>query len=495
MLTKFPRVVLLAALLVGCSPSGSADPTSTSATGQPGATTGTGAATGSHGAATGPLGAATGQPASSAPSVEAATPERYAERLVWAPSGKRVAVWCGTTCLAAPPSEKGTRRTIHLLDLPAGTGGTVDLENQRANVPRYVAFSPRETRLLVTAGDDLRLFDVARRTWLLSMGRIQTVDAFAASPTDSHVAMISTGAGLEIWEAGTVPQWLSGYVRYDMTPGAVAWLPSGKRVVFTGPADAPELWGMQKRVARLNVTGMKWTRPVVRVTSDGTVAVASGDGTVALFDGDTGKAKSVLRKPLVKGEAGTSVVAALSPDDKRFAVATGFGELTVIDLGGRVSIDLVAASSPPSPLGAVAWSPDGALLAYESGGGVFVVPALESGAKGAAPKEKPSPVKASDGSLLGFGADGTVLLRLGSGEVVGWSDGKEKWRLPLSARDSGVALSPDRKLLALTDGAVRLFRLRDGKTVTLLLGGPPGKPTLTPAPGATPEDVKALLAD
>lgn len=113
--------------------------------------------------------------------------------------------------------------------------------------------------------------------------------------------------------------------------------------------------------------------------------------------------------------------------------------------------------------------------------------------KGAAPKERPSPVKAGDGSLVGFGADGTLLLRLRSGEVVGWSDGKEKWRLPLSARDSGVALSPDGKVLALTDGAVRLFRLRDGKTVTLLLGGPPGKPTLTPAPGASAEDVRAVL--
>jgi hypothetical protein len=412
------------------------------------------------------------------------TLDRYAERLVWSPAGDRVAVWCAAACDpwpgGAPSPSAQPAHTINVVELPSGAARAVNVDTPGTTPPGFVSFSPKGTLLLAVIGDNVRAYRLPDFRSELTMGRLSSGEAFVASPDDAYVANLAGGTGLEVWDLAK-HDIASMFVRYDLVPGSITWIPSGKRVIFAGPAVPPELWGLQnKRIARLNVDETTWTKPVVRVTSNGTVAIASGDGTVAIFDGESGKAKAVLRKPFKKGEPGKSVDGALSPDEKSFAVATDRGDLTIFDIASKKSSDLVLQAG--TPRSRRTWTPDGAHVAFEQDGAVY----LASTAGGAAPE------KIGEGSLVGVSADGALLVR-GANGVAAFAGGKERWRLPLPATGSGVALSGDRKVAALTDGRVRLVRIADGKAATLTLEPKDGKLSLVPQAGTAEADVKAVL--
>lgn len=497
MLDRFGKLAALASLAslatlaatLGCGPSGSS--TSAEPTGAPTASAARPAATSLliRAATATATATATGTASTSAAAARPLpSPDTHVDAVAWAPAGDRLALWCESGCSYADT----TTPPLHVAELPAGTVRTLRIAEMSGSLVRRASFSERGTFVLASAGNNIQIFRTTDLSPVLKLDKGAVYDVMAVSPDEKHFAWADAYGFADVVDlaTGKGAGWASLHDPNSGRNQQLAWIPGSPRVVFSCAEEcSPELWGTKgKRIAKLKVDGADWTSSQLVTTPGGAIAVAGADGLVALFDGKDGKG-SVLRKKSRSFDpalAATPVAIALSGDGKKLAVGRVTGDLTVFDLDTKKATEVLPAKQGGAAVERVALSHDGSRVAFGDYTSSYEVSAVE----------KAIPEKL-DGTSLAYSADG-VLLVTHRCSVAGLVAGKEKWRRSCTStapnRDSpSVALSPDRKVVAIADGQLHLVRASDGKTATLALDAKAATSALAPQAGTTAADVTAVL--
>ncbi|MGO9190131.1 MAG: AAA family ATPase [Streptosporangiaceae bacterium] len=388
----------------------------------------------------------------------------------------------GKTLEIAGPAAVGVwdlanQATIAAQPLAGVTGG------------RSVAFSPDGTTL-ATGGDDgnVRLWNTATQQEIGApmSSDLKPVEAVAFSPDGTAVAAATSDGTVQLWntatqqEAGTMMAVGSAAIQ------ALAFSPGGKFLAAGGDDGNVGLWDVatQSQVGATMATGA----PVAALSfnaSGTTLATAESDGATELWSLATQEQTGAA---LAAQGAGNVSALAFSPSASVLATGGGNGTIELWNpVGFHQSSAPIATGTPESPAASGGHPP-----AVLSRGGILAV----SGSRGTvrlwnALTRRPigSPIASHhsvtglalspDGKILAVAADGLQLWSTATGQRIGG---------PLPAADAGgpVAFSPDGSLLAAigTDGEARLWKVatqqETGTAVTVGPGASQGALAFSP---------------
>jgi len=388
----------------------------------------------------------------------------------------------GKTLEIAGPAAVGVwdlanQATIAAQPLAGVTGG------------RSVAFSPDGTTL-ATGGDDgnVRLWNTATQQEIGApmSSDLKPVEAVAFSPDGTAVAAATSDGTVQLWntatqqEAGTMMAVGSAAIQ------ALAFSPGGKFLAVGGDDGNVGLWDVatQSQVGATMATGA----PVAALSfnaSGTTLATAESDGATELWSLATQEQTGAA---LAAQGAGNVSALAFSPSASVLATGGGNGTIELWNqVGFHQSSAPIATGTPESPAASGGHPP-----AVHSRGGILAV----SGSRGTvrlwnALTRRPigSPIASHhsvtglalspDGKILAVAADGLQLWSTATGQRIGG---------PLPAADAGgpVAFSPDGSLLAAigTDGEARLWKVatqqETGTAVTVGPGASQGALAFSP---------------
>lgn len=280
--------------------------------------------------------------------------------------------------------------------------------------------------------------------------------------------------------------------RHGETPTALAWSPDGKRLITTAGSVVSLFDPEGRRAAVWELPAEEgWALEALAWSPDGkTVAVAGSVPVVVLLDPHSG-----ARRTFATAEEGGEPAAALawSPDGKQLVTLCG-GKAQVRTPEGALVREL---APPQGALEVLAWSPDGKrLVAGGTETGLLLLDPL-SGAIGPAARAPQKTAEEEDDeeqgpatvSALAFSPDGSILAAGDGDEVCLISAaGEELARLELSELGGLKALgfSPDGKTLAcggqarlaLVDVAARREQGSLPRRVEALVFSPDGKTLL-----------------
>ncbi|WP_327009741.1 AAA family ATPase [Dactylosporangium sp. NBC_01737] len=413
-------------------------------------------------------------------------------------------------------------KTVRLWDPATGKPVGAPLTGHTGSV-RAVAFSP-DGRLLATGdGGDIgvdgtvRLWDPAtgKPVGTPLTGHTGSVRAVAFSPDGRLLATGDGGDGgdgfdvdrvdgtVRLWDPATGKPVGAPVTDHTRSVLAVAFSPDG-RLLATGDGDdggMVRLWDPATgKPVGAPVTSHTGSVLAVAFSPDGRLlATGDGDGTVRLWDRATGKPVG----PPVTGHTGSVWAVAFSPDGRLLATGDGGDGFDVDRVDGTVRLWDPATGKPvgapltghTGPVYAVAFSPDGRLLATGDGGfggtdfggdSVDGTVRLWDPATG---KPVGTPLTGHTRSVraVAFSPDGRLLATGADDKTVRlWDPATGK---PVGAPLTGhtgpvwaVAFSPDGRLLATGDGGFG----RDSVDGTVRLWEPAtGKPVGTPLTGHT----------
>jgi WD40 repeat protein len=375
--------------------------------------------------------------------------------------------------------------TVRLWDVPSGQlvgpPFTGDTGTSNTGLVVSMAFSP-DGKALATGSLDgtVQLWDLATHRPIgapltRGTGTAGAAGSVAFSPDGTTLATGSFDGPVQLWDVATDQPIGAPLTGSTGMVGSVAFSPDGKALA-TGSLDGTvRLWDVASgQLAGAPFTGDTGAVLSVAFSPDGkTLATGSDDGTVRLWDTASGRP---IGAPLASGGIGDSLLlpgqgdaVAFSPDGK---------VLATVSIGGTVQLWEVATGRPTGiPFSRhagsviqVAFSPDGKVLATVSGGRkVRLWDVASSRPAGIAITNHAGSVAAvafsPDGKVLAtISLEGTVRVRLwevatGSpigSHLIGHGDGIY-----------GVAFSPVGKVLATVsdDGTVRLWELATGRPI------------------------------
>jgi WD40 repeat protein/serine/threonine protein kinase len=406
--------------------------------------------------------------------------------------------------LAYSPDGKRLASGHRIFD--AATGNKVLELHGQAGTTRAVAFSPDGKRVMTGNGDfgeegslewrgDIRVWDAATGRELLALQDLGYVEAVAFHPDGRWIGAAFAKGGafrVRMWDSRTGQAGLLDVAGHDL-----AFSPDG-RMLATSMNDAITLWDTATRDAVNSFSSPQEHVWALAFSPDGR-RVASGhrwSHTVKVWD--TGAVRW-FRASGPKSERNRPVAGlAFSPDGRHLAAAGGSHEesngvrpydvptgraAAVLDFGSerafgvsfspdgdRLAVAVTAdAGEPESPsrvvvcdvqtgehllrlsekglCRAVAFSPDGRLLASGGAGGAVRLSDAATGTEVARFRGHSSALIA-----VAFSPDGKRLLSADETEVILWetATGKQLLRVKESSTDrpSGVAFSPDSKRFA-----------------------------------------------
>ena len=332
-----------------------------------------------------------------------------------------------------------------------------------------IASSPDGSRLATGEFDTtVKLWEAATGKLLLTLfGHSSQVVSVAFSPDGSYLASASEDGTIKLWDALTGRELftLSGHTSGVL---GVAFSADGNHLYSASRDGTARIWDISPAAGRdwLNLVGHSKRLFGVAYRPDGAqLATWSDDGTVKVWDAQDGK--NLLTLDLDK----TSEIAELaySPDGKMLAFDSG-KHVEVVDAASGAPRLTLAPFADPAIV--VVFSADGRRIAagtragvvriYDSSDGSQLLEFAQIGA---------------DLQHLAFSPDGTRLA-VASGEGASiWDAATGKQQLTFSGhgkgvRNGGIAFSPDGKWVASSgnDGTVQVWEAETGKVIFKLTG-------------------------
>jgi len=373
-------------------------------------------------------------------------------RVAFSPDGRRIAT----------ASDDSTAKVWD-----AATGKELLTLSGHADAVNRVAFSPDGKRL-ATSGDDrtARVWDAETGKSLLTLsGHAGRVPGLAYSPDGKRLATAGDDGNAKVWDALSGEQVLTLY-RTGEPDNAVAFDSIGKRLV-TGYGDGiARVWDASTGQALVALSGD--VDPVwdVGFSPDGTlVATASDDGTAKAWDVSPTGGREWLT---LVAPGGPIRDTAYSPDGKRLATAGSDKNVRVWDAAtGKALLTLSGQVS------GLAFSPDGSRLATLGDDGTTRVWDASTGKALLALPTHAQPTGTVHHAVA-FSPDGKLLATGGGGATQIWDMTTGKALLTLSGQTGttfSIAFSPDGKRLATGGGAAaQVWDASTGKALLTLAG-------------------------
>jgi WD40 repeat protein len=357
----------------------------------------------------------------------------------------------------------------------------------------FVAFGPDGRTLITAAADNVRIWDLASGREIRRFARPQP--AAAGKPEkkkDLAEQKAELDMALEMMMAGG-----------NNEPSFnVALAPDRKTLAASGSGNVIQLWDTETGKALRHIKGPPGRLAGLLFSPDGrTLAGRTANGGLVLWTADTGKELHRIQPPPRKqgnaivlnlgGNPGVAPGMAFTPDSKSIAAAgTAPGQEPPVstvkfwDIASGKEIRQIKAPAGAS-VSAVAFTPDGRLLAYSAGNAIHLCEADTSKEVGR--------LKTPDGGrVLIFSPDGKTLAALaGNQRVRLWETGTGKELhqfgdanpprmsggfafvsgFTTAPTTRGLGFSPDGKQLAAASGTtVRIWETATGKEVPLLDG-------------------------
>ncbi|MCA0457636.1 MAG: hypothetical protein LCI00_26960 [Chloroflexi bacterium] len=245
---------------------------------------------------------------------------------------------------------------------------------------------------------------------------------------------------------------------------SVAFSPDGKQLAVGTVDGNVELWNVANGESQMVLSGHSDGVTTITFGAGGyLLAVGTGSGDVRLWDATTGEGSGFMQKH-------TGSVDSLAFQNEGFLVASGSAEggVQLWDIASSGEQAVLADESNPIPVGGLAFSPDGTILAVGGGGTLqlwdvatnTMQTSLETGA--------------TDISALSFSPDGSTLIYGGSGSGIWvWDLASDNHALSdgQTGSVSDLAFSPDGQVIATTDGdTVELWDASTGENKATLTG-------------------------
>lgn len=336
---------------------------------------------------------------------------------------------------------------VQILDTASGQ---VQQTFQFPGVPVDVEWSPTDPHILaVTATDPgrvqfvVQVLNVATNQTIMMVEGAETIDSIAWSPDGNYLAgakgFLASGFGIRyisIWQVSTgVEIKIIPFKEEDVT--SIAWSPDGGRIAGGSTDMNITIWDVNTGNPIRTLAGHNDVVWAVAWSPDGSkIASSSGvfDRAVRIWDAATGQNIVTFTNFIVSDLSWSS--------NNRYIVAAGTDDwIPIWDVNAGQLLDTI---NSDRPIRTVAWSPDGAKIAYAREGtdSVTIIPA---------------PTTISSPILFASSRDGNWEL------YTVQPDGSSPTRLTNHpATDTAPAWSPDRSQIAFTserDGSKDIYTM------------------------------------